>query len=401
MKNYKPLNHRISYLLFLGIIIKLIAETASQIFNPFLTIIAAGAGLSAVTLGSLVGVRSLLGLVSPALGILSDRIGYRKVMQLSLTMSGSGLLITGFSQTPVLFASGLMLTGLGQAGFIPSIQAHTSSRLPYEKRAMGIGMLEYSWALAGIFGLMTAGLLIERFSWRVPFILIGTALLMAVFVLFSLPESEKPHHFKGDNKEERKLSALFQLGENRRSAWGSIAVHGLLMFSSMHLMIIYGGWLIDEYSLTPAWLGTVALIMGCTDLSASVSVSLFVDKFGKKRSVAMGLTGMIAGFLMLPYCNTGIVTAVIGLVIPRTFFEFALVSNIALLSEQAPDRRGKVLSMGSASTLIGMTAAASLGPINYYGMGLRGLTLISMGTSAAALLILLLLVNEVEAEQIL
>ncbi|MBB6479673.1 MFS transporter [Spirochaeta isovalerica] len=400
MIKHKPVNHRISYLLSLSIIIKLIAETGSQIFNPFLTIIAAGAGISAVTLGSLVGARSLLGLVSPALGILSDKIGYRKVMQLSLTVSGSGLLLTGLSRTPLLFAAGLMLTGLGQAGFIPSIQAHTSSRLPYEKRAMGIGMLEYSWALAGIFGLMTAGLLIERFSWRVPFILIGAALLIAVLVLFTLPESEKPHHSPGDMKEERKLTALFHLGGNRRSAWGAIAVHGLLMFSSMHLMIIHGGWLIDEYSLTPALLGTVALIMGCTDLSASVSVSLFVDRFGKKRSVAMGLTGMIAGFLILPYFNIGIIAAVIGLVIPRTFFEFALVSNIALLSEQAPDRRGKILSLGSASTLIGMTAAASLGPLNYYGMGLRGLTLISMGTSAVALLVLLLFVKEIEPDQI-
>ncbi|MBN2659331.1 MAG: MFS transporter [Spirochaetales bacterium] len=399
MKNDKPLNHRISYLLSLGIIIKLIAETASQIFNPFLTIIAAGAGISAVALGSLVGARSFLGLVSPALGILSDRIGYRKVMQFSLLLSGTGLLMTGFSKSPVLFASGLMLTGLGQAGFIPSIQAHTSSKLPYEKRAMGIGMLEYSWALAGIFGLMTAGLLIERFSWRVPFILIGFALLIAVLLLFTLPESERQQKTDGNEKAVGKISGLFHLGENRRSAWGAIAVHGLLMFSSMHLMIIHGGWLIDEYGLTPSMLGTVALVMGCTDLSASVSVSLFVDRFGKKRSVAIGLTGMVAGFLVLPYLNAGIVAAVIGLIIPRTFFEFALVSNIALLSEQAPDRRGKTLSLGSAFTLIGMTAAASLGPLNYYGIGLRGLTFISMGTSLTALIILLLIVKEVNSER--
>jgi predicted MFS family arabinose efflux permease len=166
------------------------------------------------------------------------------------------------------------------------------------------------------------------------------------------------------------------------------------MFSIMHLMIIHGGWLVDRFSLSPGALGTAALIMGITDLSASVSVSLFVDKIGKKRSVAMGLAGMVIGFSALPFLNGSIITAIIGLIIPRTFFEFALVSNVALVSEQVPAQRGKMLSLASASGLMGITAASVFGPLSYYGLGIGGLSLISLITTGIALTILLVMVKE-------
>lgn len=387
-------NHKIAYLLGLGIFVKLLVDTGFQLFNPFLTIIAAGVGISAVSLGGLVGIRSFIGLSAPLIGIVADRIGYRKIMQISLVFSGTGLLISGFSQTFSLFAMGIILTGLGQAGFTPNIHAHVSSKLPYEKRAMGIGILEYSWALAGMVGLLGAGFLIEKFSWRSPFIVLGIALLTSSILLFSLPESETANREKSRLSAKEKLFNFVNLGSNARSAWGSLFVQGFIMFALMHLMIIHGGWLVDEFGLSPAILGTVALIMGVADLTASVSVSLFVDKIGKKRSVAMGISGMILGFILLPFLRWSIVTAIIGLIIPRTFFEFSIVSNIALVSEQVPEQRGKMLSLNSAFGLTGITTASVLGPLNYYNFGINGLAIASMISAVIALLIHLLLVKE-------
>lgn len=390
----QALNHKISYLLGLGIAVKLLVDTSFQLFNPFLTIIAAGVGISAVSLGGLVGIRSFIGLSAPLIGIVADRIGYRKIMQISLVISGSGLLIAGFSKNAGLFAAGVILTGLGQAGFTPNIHAHVSSKLPYEKRAMGIGILEYSWALAGMVGLLGAGLLIEGFSWRSPFIVLGFALLFSSILLFSLPESKTITSRKSNLSAKAKLLDFIKLGTNARSAWGSLFVQGLAMFSLMHLMIIHGGWLVDEFGLSPAILGTVALSMGFTDLTASVSVSLFVDKIGKKRSVAFGISGMILGFILLPFMSLSLLTAIIGLTIPRTFFEFTIVSNIALVSEQVPEQRGKMLSLNSAFGLMGITSASVLGPLNYYNFGLIGLALVSMITAVIALTIHLILVRD-------
>lgn len=389
-----PFNHKISYLLSLGIIVKLLVDTSSQLFNPFLTIIASGVGISAVSMGGIVGVRSLLGLSAPLIGSFSDRIGYRKVMQISLVITGAGLLIAGLSKNPLLFASGIILTGIGQTGFIPNIQAHVSSKLPYHRRAMGIGILEYSWALAGMVGLLAAGFLIEEFTWRTPFNILGVLLLISSILFYSLPESKLKKHEKSNLPLKERIMSFVHLGTKARSAWGTIILQCFTMFSIMHLMIIHGGWLVEEYNLSASALGTIALILGFTDLTASVTVSLFVDKIGKKKSVIIGLIGMIGGFLLLPVLNNGILPAVIGLIIPRTFFEFALVSNIALASEQVPDQRGKVLSLCSAAGLLGITAASVLGPLSYYNLGITGLALICLSSAVVALGVILIMVKE-------
>jgi predicted MFS family arabinose efflux permease len=255
-------------------------------------------------------------------------------------------------------------------------------------------MLEYSWALASMIGLLAAGFLIEEFTWRTPFIFIGILIFISWLFLFTLPVSEKKSWVKNTSSLSSRISNFIHLGSNAKSAWGTIIIQGFTLFSIMHLLIIHGGWLIDEYALSPSALGKAALIMGFTDLSASISVSLFVDKLGKKRSVAIGLTGLMMGFILLPFFNQGIIVAIIGLIIPRTFFEFALVSNIALVSEQVPEQRGKVLSLSAASGLLGTTAAVILGPISYYNIGISGLSVIGLISAIIAFMVLIFLVKE-------
>jgi len=63
----------------MGISAKLLVDTTIQLFNPFLTIIAAGVGISAVSLGSIVALRGLTGLSAPLIGTIADKIGYRKI----------------------------------------------------------------------------------------------------------------------------------------------------------------------------------------------------------------------------------------------------------------------------------------------------------------------------------
>ncbi|MEA1910642.1 MAG: MFS transporter, partial [Spirochaetota bacterium] len=348
-----PANQRISYLLILGVSAKLLVDTTVQLFNPFLTMIAAGMGISAVALGGIVAIRGVMGLAAPIIGTVADKIGYRKIMQISLALSGTGMILAGISQNIILFSLAIVITGLGHAGYTPNLHAYLSSKLPYEKRARGVGIIEYSWALAGIVGLFIAGFLIDQFSWRAPFIFFGTLLLIMSIVYFTLPVSHLEK--KGKNLETNKrnipfrkrIYTFFDLGPNARSAWGTIIIQGLNIFAIMQVMIIHGGWLNSEYGLSPAYLGTIALIFGCSDLLASIYVSIAVDKIGKKKSVVIGVAGMTMGFILMPFLNTALYLAVLGLIIPRLFFEFATVSNLALLTEQVPEQRGKVMSLST------------------------------------------------------
>jgi predicted MFS family arabinose efflux permease len=163
----------------------------------------------------------------------------------------------------------------------------------------------------------------------------------------------------------------------------------------MQLMITYGLWLGDRYGLDASQLGIVALVLGLFDLSASVSVSLFTDTYGKRRSVLLGTAGSFVGYLLLPFLNVGLIPAVLGIGIARGFFEFAIVSNFPLLSEQVPDQRGKLMTLSAAISLTAVTAANFVAPSLYTQFGVTGVALMSALSAGLALRILQTRVREI------
>ena len=374
-----------SRLLGLAIVTRLIVDTGVQFFNPFLPLIAEGLRTNIITMGWLVGLRSLVGLLSPLFGSLADQYGFRLIMRLGLVAAGAGALVVGISSGIGLASAGMILWGIGVAGFVPNLQAYISARLPYAQRARGIGILEYSWALAGIVGLFLMGLIIAQFGWRTPFFVLGLGMLIMSFVLGALPKartipSGPPSLDTATGHSQpwtHRVRQFFDLGPNARSAYATMAAAAALFTAAMQVMITHGAWLRHEYALGPAQLGVIALIMGVADLCGSGSVSLLTDKFGKRRSVLLGVIGAALGFLIMPVLNVSVAMAVTGIVVARAFFEFAIVSNIPLLSEQAPQQRGKVMTLGAAFNLCGATLAGISGPWLYTTFGVWGLGLVS------------------------
>jgi predicted MFS family arabinose efflux permease len=370
-----------------------------QFFNPFLPIIAAGTGLGVIVMGRLVALRSLMGLTAPILGSLADRIGYRMVVRLSMLLVGAGMLLAGLSGNLLLFALAMVLAGSGHIGFTANLHAYLSARLPYRRRAMGLGILEYSWALAGIVGLFLSGQLIEALSWRAPFLFLGAALLIMSLVYATLPagsrqQTASPPGARATIQRWMRLSRFFDLGEHAGSAWACVAVSGFNTFAMMHLLIIHGQWLATEYGLGAGALGSVALAFGLVDLTASFLVSVGADRIGKKRGVIIGVCGLTAGMAVLPLLNRTLPLALLAIAMPRFCFEIAIVTGFSLLSEQDPGQRGKVMSMGMTMGLIGATIAGLTGPSAYLRWGVWGLGPVSAGSALVSLLLLVLVVRE-------
>ncbi|MCB0065110.1 MAG: MFS transporter, partial [Caldilineaceae bacterium] len=352
----------------------------------------------------------LTGLASPFIGSMADRYGYRRIMRLALLSIVLGLLFVGSSQGIAIAIVGFVLMGFGFSGFVPTLHAYLSTKLPYRIRARGLGMLEYSWALAGILGLYTMGQLIALTNWRVPFFVMAGGLLLMWLLLGFLPAARPTdghstpetigHESDKANADSpaMRIRTFFDVGSNARSAYSAVVANTLLFFAGMQLFIVHGAWLSREYGLGAVELGTVALILGCFDLSASVSVSLFTDRIGKLRSVTLGAAGVLLGYLVLPFLNFSVVSAVVGIALTRACFEFGIVSQISLMSEQAPEQRGKFLSLSAAFTLLGGTVANLTGPWLYTTQGVWGLSLSSIAAMVVALFLLLTQVREIIEE---
>lgn len=385
-----PINRTLSVpaLIGLALVTRFISDTGVQLFFPFLPVIAAGLGVTAVTLGRLVSIRSSTGLLSPIFGTLADRYGYRRIMRIGLVMAGVGYLLIAVSSAMWTAAIGMILAGLGTFSFVPNLQAYLSARLPYHQRARGLAIPEYGWALSGILGLWAMGELIELTNWRVPFYLVGGTLLLTAWAYRLLPSAREARPPAPPNQPRQPWWQFFQLGENGRSAWAVLAAAGLIMYAGMSLFINYGTWLVDLFALGPAALGRVALIMGIADLGGSGLVSLVGDRWGKRR---MAIGGTLLGavtYFVLPQFAASLAVAIVGLVLVRFSFETSVVSNLTLLSEQAPTQRGKIMTLGAAAALLGSTLAGLLGPWFYtFGGIATAVTTAAVASAIAALLL--------------
>jgi MFS family permease len=418
-------------------------------------VIAAGVGLDVVALGRLVGLRSLMGLAAPVGGIAGDRRGFRDVVCASLVVEAVGLaLIAAAGDDGVGYAvlvAGMVLSGLGIAWFVPAMQAYASAHLPYARRARGMGMIEYAWALTGIVTLFLAGRLIEATTWRAPFVVLSVLMLVAAIVFSRLPSDARLNRSESDadiddealavalsepasalalnelldhppaEPSDRapatfkrapsrigerdalkghqagfgaRVAGFFRLGPGAGSAYAEIAAGALFYFAAFQVLLVHGAWLQDEYGLNAAGLGTVALVFGVFDLVASVSVSLFVDRIGKRRSVLAGLVAGTVAYLLIPALDRGLVAAVAGLTLARCLFEFTIVSHFPLLSEQIPTQRGKVLTLGTSLGLVAATLAGVVGPWLYSDRGIGAVAFVSAATMAAAGMLVAVAVRE-------
>ncbi len=129
-------------------------------------------------------------LFSPFWGRLSDKIGRRPVILMSVAFSALGHLIFGLSSTIAMVFAARLLAGFGNAN-LGTAQAIISDSTSKENRAKGMGLIGAAFGLGFLFGPAIGGFA-GQYSPQAPALTAG-ALAVINFILawFFLPETRK------------------------------------------------------------------------------------------------------------------------------------------------------------------------------------------------------------------
>ena len=383
--------------------IRVITDSSLQLFYPFLPIIAAGLRIDEASLGQILSLRSLMGLGAPLFGAAADKRGYKLILSGLLLISAVGMFIIGSGQSLLWVGIGLVFSGIGLTAFNPTLIAYLSSRLPFERRSRGLGILEYSWGLAGIIGLSLIGVsligqLIGLTSWRAPFFVLGGGMVLgAIFIQFfpAAPVGQQTSEEEGETISwKQTFIGFFDIGDNWRSAL-SIMIAGLFIrFGTTSFFINYGTWFVRDYRLTAGELGTVAFVLGFSDFLGSGLVSLLGDRLGKRRSMIIGCLVAAASYLLLPLFNISYFVALIGAFIARAAGEFMIVSSVVLMSEQAPEQRGKVMALNTSLGRLSSAATVFFAPTLFAVYHIQGVAIVAAGVFCLAAGIVFFLAQE-------
>lgn len=364
---------------------RIFADTTNQLFNPFLGTIATGIGISTQQLGLLVSLRSLAGLSGPLFGSVADRRGHLFMARIGIVLLASGLLLLAMSSSLLTAAVAMLPMGLALGMFNPILQAYVSSHVEYGRRARALGILEYSWALAGIAGLSGLGWLMTAFGWRTAVLTLAALLLVSLAGLRAKPAAA--------GGGELPVSTPLLPAAIPRSVWAATAAVGLTFFGFFNIMIIHGVWLAERYAFTPALLGWTALVLGFADLAGVTIVSSAADRFGPRR-LALVASLLCAAVYVLPALGSGLPVVAVALILMRLLMQVTFVSILPLLSELQPEARARILALAGAVGQIGMATAAASGPWLYGRTGPAGLGISSAASALATFLLLLFCIRE-------
>lgn len=135
---------------------------------------------------------ALFGLAAGALvaGPLSDRIGRKLVLALSVLLFGAACTWSAFAAGLTELAILRFVTGLGLGAAMPNAVTLTSEYCPANKRAMLTNAMFCGFPLGAALGGFLAAWMIPLWGWRSVLLLGGAApLLAAVLIMLFLPES--------------------------------------------------------------------------------------------------------------------------------------------------------------------------------------------------------------------
>ncbi|HTP07177.1 MAG TPA: MFS transporter [Anaerolineae bacterium] len=345
-------------------------DVAARMVYPFLPDFAKGLGITIEQMGGLIALRNGVGIVAPAFGALSDRVGHRRSAMLGLMVLGVGLLITGVADGMGLAAIGFILSGLGSAIFIPTLIAYVSDRVPFARRGRVTGAIEMTWGFAGMIGVPIIGLIITAIGWRAPFILLGSGAFVGAGLLLLLEESREQHILR----EALKLAAL----RHNRSALAFIATWFLVFFAFENIQVGYAAWLAQQFGLSTAARGTVQILFGVFEITASFSSALFLDRIGKKRGVTGGLIVVLIGYVLLATLgSSALPIGLLAISIAFLGFEFSVVSGVPIMGEQIPTARGTMIALALTAGSVGRMIADWIGSALVSGAGFPLAALIS------------------------
>jgi multidrug resistance protein len=337
-------------------------------------------GAGAFEYGLLVATFSIFAFIAAGpWGTLSDRIGRKPVILISLAGSSISLVVFSLSNSLLLLFITRAAEGFFTAGLWPAGDALVSDIVFPEKRGSAWGTLLAGRTSGMIFGPTLGGILAFFLGVRIPFMICAVfalvaLLLSAVFIREpprSMPQEDILHDQPLQSWWDRIFLAL-------RAYWRVLIIGGLLLtvalivrftriFSIATVEPMFAIYTTDPrtFGLTPLELGLFFFVFAVTNALAQLVFGRLADRIG--HSTPMILSGFVTAFGLLFAMGS---TTTLQLYLVAFFLglggAMALPSTAAVAAEAAPPtERGRVMGLLSMAGSLGRATGPIIGGFLY------------------------------------
>ncbi|MFH1196938.1 MAG: MFS transporter [bacterium] len=297
-------------------------------------------------------------LFNPIMGRISDRIGRRPVIIISLSITALSYVLFSFSHSYWMVLLSRILAGFGGSN-IGVAQAYIADITPKEERSKGMGLIGAAFGLGFLFGPLVGGLL-SHYSYMVAGLgSAGFSTLALIFAFTSLPESIK-------EKQISKIKlTLFDFKFIKTTLkHPSVGLLMILFFTIIFSIAnIYGTFAIlgyKVYHFSDQQNSYFYGIMGIVGAAMQGGfIRILTIKFQDRSLVLFGLVLMMIGLAFIPFGGNFLGLAIIIIILSIGTGTLQPVV-LSMVSKYAPDKQqGAILGLNQSFS----SFARVLGPL--------------------------------------
>ncbi len=307
-------------------------------------------------------------LAAPFWGRLSDRIGRRPVLLVSLAGAALSYVWLGFSESLWMLFMARAAGGF-MAGNISAAFAYVADVTTRENRAKGMGMIGAAFGLGFIAGPAIGGILAGsdpvNADFQSPaFAAAGLSFVALGFAVVMLKESLSEEIRNRLSKEPPKRRfEMFTEAVIRPNVGLLIALTFLATFVFAGLESTFAMWSRRQFGWGPEQNGYLFAMVGL--MSALIQgglVGRLAKRFGEARLIIQGASALAIGMLLIPF-SSSVPVLVVAMVIAGYGFSIISPSLNSLISLQVGDHeQGGIMGVTrSASTMARFTGPAWAG----------------------------------------
>jgi DHA1 family tetracycline resistance protein-like MFS transporter len=287
-------------IIFLTILIDMIGF---GIVIPVLPIYAETFHATALQNGLLVAVFSFAQFIaSPFWGKMSDRVGRKPVLFVSILGTAAGFVMMGFAGSLLMLFIARFIDGAA-GGNIGTAQAYVADISTKEERSKAMGIIGAAFGLGFMFGPAIGGLMSHFYGVRSPFLLAAAmALVNAILILVYLPES-----LPKERRGKQTGGSIFDVIKHSDSrVYRNVTITYFCLITGFSMMTtIYALLLFHRFDLDPLHTGGMLAMVGF--IGALIQGGLLgrlVKRFGEARLTTAGAVILAASLFALPLAGS-------------------------------------------------------------------------------------------------
>ncbi len=340
-------------ILFFALMVVMLGFGMVMPIFPFLLDRMGGSGDDLGLLIALYAVMQLL--CAPLWGSLSDRVGRKPILIVSMVGNGLTLLLLGLSTQMWMLFVARTLSGLLSSATMPAALATIGDNTAERDRGGGIGQLGAASGVGIILGPALGGLLAGDSLTTPFFVAAGLSLVSLLLIAWLLPESLPEASRQGEGG--LRLFSARELWRAMHGPLGTLLVLAFLAsFGSINFQAIFGLYAKVRFDYGPERVGVILTVVALVGaLLQGLLSGPLTRRWGEVALIKVFLLSNAIGFLVLLTANTyATVLLTTGLyTLSHTLLRPALQ---ALTSRRAPAGQGAAMGLNGSFMSLGQIA---------------------------------------------